>query len=191
MNKIKIYVAHAMTGKFKDELVAEEKYTRQDLEAAGFEVLDPIAEEHIENVHEPLIQLSQDQLSEYWKRDKEMIRDADLVLDFNSCNKSDGVNKEIGYARFCLWKPVVRVFPGMGINISKLEDDIITNTLDEAILAIKEKFGSYEKLGMWRMAMLNRCLEPWLAEQERIMERYQMEDTYYSKVIGGFNASCK
>lgn len=170
--KIRIYVAHAMTGKMKDELVAEARITTQALEAAGYEVLDPITEEHIDNVHEPLVQLSAEQLERYWRRDKEMIKEADLVLDYKACNRSDGVAKELGYARFCLWKPVVRVFPGMGINISRIEDDIIVDTLEDAIQMIGIKFPNYEAFREWRQEMWDRCFFKWVAEQNRMNERY-------------------
>ncbi len=174
MAKIKVYVAHAMTGKMQDELVREAEYTTTQLEAYGFEVLDPITEEGVKEVHEPLVQVSQEQLARFWKRDKEMIKEADIVLDYMACNKSDGVAKELAYARFCLWKPVVRVFPNCGINISRIEDDVIVNDLPSAIAVIHEKYGTYAKLQAWRESIWNRCYVPWLAEQEKMNRRYSV-----------------
>ncbi len=172
MERIKIYVAHKMTGKMQDELVREAEYTTRTLTNYGFDILDPIIEEGVKDVHEPLVQVSSDQLERYWRRDKIMIKEADLVLDFQSCNTSDGVNKEIGYARFCLWKPVVRVFPKCGINISRIEDDAVVETLPDAIAFIQEHYGDYEKLRVWRQIMLNRSLEGWMAEQAKMNDRY-------------------
>lgn len=175
--KISVYVAHAMTGKMQDELVKEAEFTTRMLTNYGFEVLDPIVAEGVKSVHEPLTQVSQEELAKHWKRDKEMIREADIVLDFHGMNKSDGVSKELGYARFCLWKPVVRVFPNMGINISRIEDDIIVDHLIDAVHLINEKFGDYEKLRMWRQALWDRCFDSWLAEQNRMNERYGVKAT--------------
>jgi len=172
MSKIKVYVAHAMTGKMKDELVREAEYTTRQLQAYGFEVLDPIVAENIQDVHEPLVQLDSETLERHWRRDKEMLKEADLMLDFNACNKSDGVAKELGYTRFCLWKPVIRVFPNCGINISRIEDDVIVETLPEAIQIMNEKYGSFVKLHMWRQKMLDRSFNNWIAEQNKMNERY-------------------
>ena len=171
-SKIKVYVAHAMTGKKKRDLVLEACYTTRLLEEAGFIVLDPIAAESVPS-NDEIQQQSAEQLAVYWKRDKEMIREADIVLDFMACNKSDGVAKEIGYARFCLWKPVVRVFPGMGVNISRIEDDVIVDTIEDAIDEMLIRFGTYEKLGNWRQEMWERCFIPWLNEQRKMNARYE------------------
>lgn len=181
--KIKIYVAHAMTGKMQDELVKEAEYTTRMLENYGFEVLDPINAEGVKSIHEPLLQLSQEQLANYWKRDKEMIREADILLDYQSMNKSDGVGKELGYARFCLWKPVVRVFPKMGINISRIEDDIIVDHLIDAVHLIHERFGSYDQLRVWREAMWNRCFNKWFQEQTKMNQRYGVRTSLALEVI--------
>lgn len=170
--KIKVYVAHRMTGRFCDELVAEALLTKRVLENYGFEILDPILSENVQNVHEVLTQVDEAQLKRYWKRDKEMIREADILLDYMACNKSDGVAKELGYARYCLWKPVVRVFPSLGLSISRLEDDVIVETLTDAVGVMINRFGTYDLLRRWRQEMWNRCYGPWLDEQLRMNDRY-------------------
>lgn len=170
--KIKIYVAHAMTGRYKDELVNEALLAKAYLENRGYEVLDPILAEGIERVHELLGPT--DELEKHWKRDKMMIREADILLDFNTMGKSDGANKEVGYARYCLWKPVVRVWSGPGGAISRLEDDVIVPTLAEAVAVIEERYGNYEKLGLWREEMWGRCFVPWLNEQRKMNARYNL-----------------
>lgn len=170
--KIKIYVCHRMTGRYKDELCAEERLTRQALEAQGFIVLDPIAAEGVADVHELLDGATN--LESHWKRDKAMIREADLILDYETMGRSDGANKEVGYTRYCLWKPVVRVWSGPGGSISRLEDDVIVPTLAEAVAIIEERYGSYEKLGAWRSEIWDRCFIPWLNEQRKINQRYDL-----------------
>jgi nucleoside 2-deoxyribosyltransferase len=177
--KIKVYVAHAMTGKMQDELCREAELTKRVLENYGFEVLDPIIAEGVKDVHEPLIQVSSEQLEGYWRRDKEMIKEADYM----GCNKSDGVAKELGYARFCLWKPVVRVFPNCGINVSRIEDDVITSTLNDAIGIMLNRFGSYEKLRVWREDIWNRCFSRWLDEQVKMNNRYGVNNHCAKEII--------
>ena len=181
--KIKVYVAHAMTGKMQDELVQEAQLTKRVLENYGFEVLDPIIAENVVPVHEPLVQVSSEQLEGYWRRDKEMIKEADILLDYMGCNKSDGVAKELGYARFCLWKPVVRVFPNCGINVSRIEDDVITENLSDAVGVMMNRFGSYEKLGKWRQEIWDRCFANWLNEQEKMNRRYGVNLVVTKEII--------
>jgi nucleoside 2-deoxyribosyltransferase len=174
-DKIVVYVAHRMTGRYQDELVQEAQLTKRVLENYGFTVLDPIISENVPNTHELLNQVNAEQLAKYWARDKEMIRDADILLDYMACNQSDGVAKELGYARFCLWKPVVRVFPKLGLSISRIEDDHITETLSDAVGIMMNLYGSYEKLRRWRQAMWDRCFTKWVAEQNRMNERYNVK----------------
>lgn len=176
-SKIKVYVCHRMTGRFQDELVQEAQYTTRYLENHGFEVLDPIITEEIKNVHEPLAQLDEALLRSRWAKDKEQIKDADIVLDYMACNKSDGVAKELGYARFCLWKPVVRVFPNLGLSISRLEDDVIVDNMTDAVSVIQTRFGTYDLLRNWRREMWDRCYFKWLEEQIKMNDRYSLTTT--------------
>lgn len=172
--KIKIYVAHRMTGRYQDELVQEAALTTRVLTNFGFEVLDPIIEEKIQSVHEVLGSgtVGPHLLEQYWRRDKEMIRDADLLLDYNTHNKSDGAITEIGYTRFGLWKPVIRILPQGGFAISRLEHDFVTETLVEAVALMVDKFGTYEHLRKWRQAMWDRCFAKWFDEQMKMNKRY-------------------
>jgi hypothetical protein len=101
-----------------------------------------------------------------------MIREADVLLDYKTQNMSDGSNKEVGYNRFCLWKPTVRVWTGKGALISRIEDDLVIPTLAEAMDIINEKWGTYEKLGVWREEMWNRCYKKWYSYQMELMDRY-------------------
>lgn len=161
-----------MTGRFMDELVQEAQFTTAVLAMYGFQALDPIVQEKIPNVHELLTQISEEQLRERWRDDKTAMKDADLMLDFMGCNLSDGVNVENGYVRFGLWKPVVRVWPGVPMSISAIEYDHIVPTIWDAMEVTREQYGTYEKLGAWRKAMLERSLAPWLSEQHKMNGRY-------------------
>src|SRR5688572_10759811 len=163
--RVKVYIAQRMSGRMQDEMRKDADMLVRALDNHGFIGLSPVIEESIPYVHEPLEQTSEEQLLRFWRRDKELLKDADLLLDYMSCNQSDGVSKEIGLMRFCYWKPVLRVWPNAPkINISQIEDDVIVPTLVEALAVMKARWGDYESLGEWRKAMLDRCFNEWLRE---------------------------
>ena len=174
-NRIKCYVAHRMAGRYCDELVQEAIMTTRTLENYGFEVLDPIIAEKVPNVHETLGVTDEETLARHWSRDKRLIREADVLLDYKSENRSDGVGKELAYARFCLWKPVVRIFPNLGLCISRLEDDVIVDSLGEAVQLMVTLYGDYEKLKKWRQMMWERSFANWLQEQFKMNHRYGIQ----------------
>ncbi len=172
-NRIKIYTCVAMTGRMMDEMVVEAEMLKRTFVNYGFECLSPVLEENIPNVHEILSSVPAAQLAQYWKRDKEMIREADVVLDYKTRNKSDGSNKELGYARYCLWKPVIRVWDGPGALISRMEDDLVVPTLSDALNFISTRWGNYEKLGMWHKEIWDTHFSKWLNYHMSMKERYQ------------------
>ncbi len=156
-NGIKIYAAVKMTGRYCDELVEESTRLKDALEYAGFTVLSPVIEEKVPNEHVVLMN-QVDKLREYWKRDKEMLQEAHLMLDFNSQGTSDGVNVEMGYCRFFMFKPLIRVHPSLGCVISKLEYDCVVKDLESAIIVMQEQWGTKHKLLVWRLNMLIRSI---------------------------------
>lgn len=172
MTAIKIYTAVKMSYRFKDEVRLESDMLVRVLSNHGFEVLNPVIEESIPSVHETIDNVPSALLESYWRRDKEMIRDADILLDYKTQNQSDGANKEIAYARYTLWKPVVRVWGGNGALISRIEDDVVVESLNEAIGEIKDRWGTYEQLREWREEMLKRSLLNWDKEQRKMSMRY-------------------
>lgn len=154
---VKVYCATAMTGRTGKELVAQSAYVKKVLNFYGLEILDPISVEGVKKDDKPLMN-APGVLKKYWKRDKEMIRQAHVVLDVTGPAKSEGVAHEIGYARFFLWKPVVRVYPNLGPSIARFEDDLIVSNLHEAGWMINDLWGTRKKRLTWRLKMLNRCL---------------------------------
>lgn len=173
MPKVKVYIAQAMAGRMQDEMRRDADMLVRAMENYGFIGLSPVIEEKIPYVHEPLAQTSDEQLRRFWKRDKELLHEADVILDYMSCNKSDGVNNEIGMMRYGLWKPVVRVWPNAPqYCISQIEHDVIVPHLPEAIEIMKERWGDYEKLGKWRKDLLNRCFGKWMSEHHEMNSRY-------------------
>src|SRR5579864_1705630 len=105
-----IYLARAMSGRNKAEVVAEASKDRISCYAQGFTPLDPVAAEGVKVENKPL-QSTKKQMDVYWYRDKAMIREAIAFVDCTPHLKSQGVEREGGYARYFCWIPVIRVFP--------------------------------------------------------------------------------
>jgi nucleoside 2-deoxyribosyltransferase len=169
---IKIYTAMAMTGRYKDEILREANMLVRVCKEWGFEGLNPALRENIQSVHEHLNKIPDAILEQFWRDDKAMIRDADILLDYKTQNKSDGANQEIGYARWCLWKPVVRVWYGPGALISRLEDDVVVDTIGTAMHVISDRWGTYEKLLAWREKIMRRSYYKWHLYQRSMYARY-------------------
>lgn len=172
VKRISIYTCQRMTGRYCDEMRNEAEMLKRTLDNYGFDILNPVLEEGVPNEHVLLENVPAETLERYWRRDKEMIRESDIVIDYMTQNKSDGSNKEVGYNRFCLWKPTVRIWDGPGGLISRIEDDIVVEKLSEALNIINAKWGTYEKLGQWRHEMWNRCFPKWYNYQMELMDRY-------------------
>ena len=163
---MKIYVAHAMTGRKKSEVLAESRLLQKTVEAAfrKVELLDPVVLEGVKGKGK--INSTPEQIREFWRRDKEMIRRAHVVIDLTGPMKSEGVAHEIGYARYCLWKPVIRVYPGLSKNsVAFLEDDMIARAPSEALLMATRHYGTVLKRLLWRVKMLRRSFFKWLRYQ--------------------------
>lgn len=157
MSKLRIYTASAMTGRTGEELVKQAEMTTYLGTFYGVTVLDPIKAEKVEPTKTPLNN-GGDKLKDYWKRDKEMIRAAHVLIDLTGSAKSEGVSHEIGYARFFLFKPIIRVYPGLGASIARLEDDLIASSVNEAFQLAVENWGTPFKRLNWRVKLYNRCL---------------------------------
>lgn len=175
---IAAYTCQSMTGRMCDEMIVEARMLERVLGNYGIRILNPVLSElaYIPNEHILLPNVPTDVLEKFWYEDKRMIREADIVIDYKTQNKSDGSNNEVGYNRFCLWKPTIRVWEGPGALISRMEHDIIVPSLIEAVELIQEKWGDYEKLGKWRTEMLNEKYPRWLAYQRELQTRYDMKE---------------
>lgn len=146
-----------MTNLYCDDILRVATEAKEQLEAAGFEVLSPVITENVPNQH-ILLTNDMSRLLEYWKRDKQDLQDAHMMIDLNSQGQSDGVNVESGYCRFFMFKPLIRIHPTLGCVISKIEYDCVFPELSLAIPFIKDKWGTKRKLLLWRINMLVRSL---------------------------------
>ena len=158
---IKIYTARAMSGRSMEEVVREAYFDKWLFEKNGIKVLDPVSVEGVKPKKKKL-KASKNLMKKYWPRDKAMIREAHVFVDCTPHLKSQGVERESGYARYCLWKPIVRLFPFNQLpaegSVAYFEDDIITDDLIKAVQLIKDKWGTPKKRIIWRLNLLRRCL---------------------------------
>lgn len=162
---VKVYLARAMSHRIKEEVVAESKADKEFLEKAGFEVLCPVSKENVPATKQILLS-SRKSMENYWPEDKRMIRESHVIFDMSPNFNSEGVKHEIGYARYCLWKPVIRIFTSgqlpLSSSVARFEDDFICDSLIEAVEYTLRVHGSLSKRFNWRMKMLLRCLPKWI-----------------------------
>lgn len=158
---MRVYTAGAMTGLSGEELVERSLHVGQVLSDHQIEVLDPVSEEGVKKSTKSIQSTFKD-LTVFWKRDKEMIRRAHVIFDITPEKKSEGVAHEIGYARYHLWKPVVRVYMNGGMptkaSVAYFEDDLLCGSLEEACEVANELWGTAFKRVIWRLSLYNRCL---------------------------------
>jgi hypothetical protein len=145
---LKVYTARGMSGRVKKTVVREALRDKRLLEAVGITVLDPVTEEGVEASDETLM-TTVELMDKFWRRDKEMIRQAHVVFDMTPQRKSEGVAHELGYARYSLWKPVIRVFPHGKLpaasSVAFYEDDYVTDDLAAAVVYANDSFGTWRK----------------------------------------------
>lgn len=161
---IRLYVARAMSGRVKEEVVEDARFDKMLLEQAGFEVLCPVIKEAVKPTKD-VLQATKSDMELFWPADKAMIRQAHVVFDMSPLANSEGVKHELGYARYALWKPVVRVFPGGKLppasSVAFFEDDYICDSLIEAIEYVYRVHGTWFKRFKWRVSLFNRCFLKW------------------------------
>lgn len=163
---IQCYVATRMTGRDKREQIKRAKYVCAILRQYGIEPISPVLEENVPNIPGPLINDNETRLAGYWARDKHIIRRlAHVILVDGAHEKSIGVEREYGLARWNLWKPVVLLMPNIGLTVSKWEDDYVTDDVHKAGELIRERWGTFEKRFVWRIRMLAKCLPAWILNQ--------------------------
>lgn len=166
MSKVKVYLAQKMTGRPAEEviklsLLAQAVFGIRN----GFECLDPVEAEGVQSTGAPINNTARD-IRRFWARDKQMIRDSHVVVDLTPDMKSEGVAHELGFARYYLWKPVLRVYTGslVGFGIHTIEDDGVCLSIDEAARVIKRFWGTPWKRAIWRTKMYLRCLPQFLVD---------------------------
>lgn len=158
------YVAHAITNRTGNELWKESTITEIVLRRNGIKAIDPIVIEGLPRTDEPVPNRPDAGGDIIWRRDKKAIRDSHVIIDITPESKSEGVLRELGYARFFLWKPVIRVYkPGSEPHMATVfEDDVIAYSLDEAAKIIIDRWGNWPKRIFWRLKMLSTSFPKFL-----------------------------
>ena len=163
-----VYLCRAMSHRVKEDVVFEADKDRKFFADAGLKVNCPVEKENIPATKQTLL-ASKKALKFYWPEDKRMVTEAHVILDMSPQFNSEGVKHELGYSRYCLWKPIVRVFPKgelpIGSSVAYLEDDYICDSNEEALEYILRVHGTRIKRLKWRFKMLNRCLPKWIGYQ--------------------------
>lgn len=157
------YTAVRMTGRSKAAMVKEAEEAVAVLSKYGIKVISPVLAEGIKSEHEILQAISDEQLAVEWKKDKRFVRECHVVLDLSSASKlrSEGSVHELAYARYALFKPCIRLFPkGLGPSVTKLEDSVIVQSLDEAGIEIVTRWGTRTQRILWRIR--ERIFWKWL-----------------------------
>jgi len=154
MLDVVVYLSCRMTGRSKATMVKEAKDAVTILNKYGITCISPVLEENIDPDHEILEDLTELELAKEWKKDKDFVKKCHVVLDLAAASplRSEGATHEYLYARYALFKPVVRLFPkGLGVSIARLENGYIVQTLDEAGIAIINKWGTRSRRILWRI----------------------------------------
>lgn len=163
-DQIICYVARAMTGRVKEDVVSEAKKDKEFFEKAGFIVLCPVSEEGVEPTKQ-IIRSSKQAMDKYWDRDKQMIRQSHVLFNMSPDQPSLGVIREHGYARYALWKKVISIFPSGKLPqkaaVCHYEDDYVTDDILDAVGEVYRTHGTFWKRTKWRLKMLNRSLLKW------------------------------
>lgn len=157
---IKCYNCRAMTGLIASEVVEQAQKDKEILEKNGFTVLCPVISEKVRKTNNT-IKSSKDKMDSYWPRDKQMIREANIIFNFSPNLPSLGVIREYGYARYFLWKKVISIFPKGNLPnegaICYYEDDYVTDSLDDAIKEAIKTHGTWSRRFWWRVRLFKRC----------------------------------
>lgn len=158
---LQVYVACSMTGQDQATLVRTAEQITDVFCRAGIQIFHPVLAEHIASKHSSL-KASPITLPSKWRMDKEAIERSFVLVDASADIKSEGREHEVGFMRYCLWRPVVRISP-RHVNdgyysIAVLEDDIIVGTPEEACQVILENWGTWWKRRFWQIKIHNRCI---------------------------------
>lgn len=162
MPDVIVYLACRMSGRSKIAMIKEAKEAVEILSKYGIKCISPVLEEHVENTVGVLEVFSEELLREEWVKDKEFIKQAHIVFDLSAASpiRSEGAVHEFLYARYALFKPVIRLFPkGLGPSITRLENAVIVQTLDEAGVEIVTRWGTRLQRIQWRIK--ERIFQKW------------------------------
>lgn len=165
---MKAYICHGMTGRSGEELLKESMEIAQACRRYGIVPLDPVIAEGVQ-FNKSSVGASEDSLKIHWKRDKEMVKEAHVLIDATANRKSEGSQHETGLSRYFLWKPTIRVSHAyarnQSVSVANLEDDLVVANFEQAAYFAQLRWGSKRKRIIWRLKLLNRCLLGFIWDQ--------------------------
>ena len=163
---VRAYTARSMTGEKWESLILRARYDQGFLFACNIEAIDPVLAEvaSMDSIQSGVVGEGKwsnpEELAVHWARDKKLIRRAHVLIDFSPEAKSEGISHEIGYARYALWMPVIRVYPRWAAvpsySVALFEDDVVVGSIESAVQAIHDRWGTWWKRAKWRAAMYLR-----------------------------------
>ncbi len=164
---VSVYGAVKMSGENKAELVKRAKRVYEIFTEEKINFISPVFEEGIKEEEVKLINSDKKDLAYRWNEDKKVLSHKAHVMFWDHAEqKSFGCEREYGFMRFCLWKPVViYVPPNTPLSVAEFEDDVVVNSVHVAAKIIVERWGTQEKRNKWRMEMLKRTWKNWLIRQ--------------------------
>lgn len=167
---MKAYICHGMTGRSGEELLRESMEIALACRRHGIIPLDPVISEGVQFSGKAVC-APVDALKVYWKRDKEMVKEAHVLIDATANRKSEGSQHETGLSRYFLWKPTIRVSNAyarnQSVSVANLEDDLVVANFEQAAYFAQLRWGSKRKRIIWRLKLLNRCLLGFIWDQIR------------------------
>lgn len=158
---MKIYTARGMSNRPRKQVYKEAQRDRAMLRSHGITPLCPVEKEQVQNTAGTLL-ATKEQMDKFWSEDKALIREAHVLFDMTPELKSEGVAHEIGYARYFLFKPIVRVYPSGKLpaasSIAFYEADLVVDNIEDAIKIAKQQWGSLFNRFNWRIRMYRKSL---------------------------------
>lgn len=146
----KVYMACKMTGLKASELSATVEKAEKAFKQFGIEVSSPWYWEKSHYKPTDTIMAKPGDLIKFWKRDKQAIEDAHIVVDLDGDRFSKGTSAETGFQRYGLMRPVVYVDTGYN-SVRVLEGDMVVPTVEEAASLISQVWGTRIQRILWRL----------------------------------------
>jgi len=147
--RLKIYLAQKMSNRFCDDMVKEARTVKRVFKKQGLEIVSPVLEEKIPNVHRKLDYVTRAKLLKEWDLDKydRIERRCHITYNANGHLYSNGVTVERGWTRWYLWRPVVTFIPKSiyFFSITDIEEDGVVHSHKSAARLIRMKWGTRKK----------------------------------------------
>jgi hypothetical protein len=148
---VSAYLCQPMTGLSRKEIFDRNERASKLFGSYGIKLNSPVSKENIIPSKKILKQISDEALRYYWKEDKDLIRKSHILIDLAGWTESEGVKFEIGFARYALFLPIIRIHPTLGISVGRIEVDDVYETEKEAAEAIIRKYGTRFRRICWRI----------------------------------------